>query len=888
MILAVNDNFDSLNLLSVKLSDDSLSILTAENGEIALEMIRETKPDLIISDVVMPGMNGIELCRCLKTDPATRDIPILLLTALRYDEAAIVEGLKAGAADYLQAQAPIELLRNKVEYLIAEHKRTEAARLESEKHFRSLIENSLDIITILNADGTIRYESPSVERVLGYEPSELVGKSAFELVHPDDIWRVFEIFDNGVQKENYAGCVEFRYRHKDGSWRVLEAMGKNLLSEPRVAGIIVNSRDITERKRMELLLRENEKRYQLAMDAAKDYAILMLDRDGYVVSWNSGGEAIKGYKADEIIGHHVSCFYPAEELNQERPEQELQAAMTEGSFQYEGWRLRRDGSRFWADGVLTALRDEQGQLQGFLKVTRDITERRQREESLRQSEQLLRAILDNSPALIYIKDLDGRYIVVNQQFENMSQLTKDEIIGKTAYDTFSAEIADVVRAHEQQVLESGKPLEVEETAIVGDQLRHYITMTFPLNDSASKPYALCGISTDITAHKSLEDQLRHSQKMEAVGLLAGGIAHDFNNLLTAIIGYSQLLLRSFDNSDPRSIQIEEIERAGNRASALTRQLLAFSRKQILQPQVLDLNSLTENLSKLLRRLIGEDIELVTVLDPQLAKEKADPGLIEQVIMNLAVNGRDAMHLGGRLTIETGNVNLDSESLDTDGPNGDYVMVAVTDTGCGIDTETKARIFDPFFTTKETGKGTGLGLSTVYGILKQSGGHIRVDSEPGSGSTFKVYLPRANGQAEAEAININVKQVSFGDETILLVEDDPAVRILARIVLETNGYIVLAAAGPKEALRKAQDHSQAIHLLVTDVVMPEMDGRALANSIGLIRPDIRVLYMSGYTDDAMTQRGVLDPGIAFLQKPFAPDGFLQKVREVLGVTNALRH
>ena len=887
LILAVNDDLDSLNLLSELLRGDSLRIVTAEDGVTALELIKETKPDLIISDVVMPGINGIELCRRLKSDPTTCDIPILLLTALRYDEAAIVEGLRAGAEDYLESRAPVELLRNKIAHIIHEHKRTVAAQLKSEKHFRSLIENSLDIITILNADGTIRYESPSVERVLGYEPSELVGKSAFELIHPDDIWRVLEIFNTGVLNLNYSGCVEFRYLHKDGSWRVLEAKGKNLLAEPGVAGVIVNSRDITERKHMEVLLRDNEKRYQLAMDATKDYAIVMLDPKGYVVNWNSGAESIKEYKADEIIGHHFSCFYTEQDIDRGRPEQELLAAMTEGSCNYEGSRLHKDGSLFWADGVLTALRDEQGQLQGFLQVTRDVTERREREESLHQSEQLLRAILDNSLALIYIKDLDGRYMVVNRQFENMSHHTRDEIIGKTAYDIFSTEIADVFRAREQQVLESRKPVEVEETASVGDQSRHYISVTFPLNDFADKPYAICGISTDITSHKSLEDQLRHSQKMEAIGLLAGGIAHDFNNLLTTIIGYSQLLLNTFDNSDRRSVQMKEIVRAGNRAAALTTQLLAFSRKQILQPQLLNLNRLTENLSKMLRRLIGEDIELVTVFDPKLAMVKADPGLIDQVIMNLVVNGRDAMYQGGRLTIETANVELDSEGLDVevDIPNGCYVMLSVTDIGCGMDDETKARIFDPFFTTKDIGKGTGLGLSTVYGILKQSKGYIRVDSEPGRGSTFKVYLPKEKGHADetVDTVTKNSPKRSFASETILLVEDDIAVQALARIVLEANGYVVLAAAGAKEALRQAQDHPRAIHLLVTDVVMPEMDGRALANTIGLIRPNIKVLYMSGYTDEAITQHGILDPGIAFLQKPFTPDAFLRRVREVLGMS-----
>jgi signal transduction histidine kinase/CheY-like chemotaxis protein len=382
-----------------------------------------------------------------------------------------------------------------------------------------------------------------------------------------------------------------------------------------------------------------------------------------------------------------------------------------------------------------------------------------------------------------------------------------------------------------------------------------------------------------------EEQLRQSQKMEAVGQLAGGIAHDFNNLLTAITGYSELTLRRLQAEDPLYRNIVEIKKAGERAASLTRQLLAFSRKQVLQPKVLALNSIISDVEKMLSRLIGEDIELRTVLEPQIGNIKADPGQIEQVLLNLAVNARDAMPHGGKLTIETGNVYLDEGYADQHlavNP-GHYVMLSVSDTGTGMDEKTQARIFEPFFTTKEAGKGTGLGLSTVYGIVKQSGGNIWVYSEVGQGTSFKVYLPRVDEGAQDYKRSAEPEDALQGTEMILLAEDEEMVRKLAREVLEMYGYKVLEAANGGAALLICERHEEPIDLLITDVIMPEMGGRELATRLSQIRPEMKVLYMSGYTDDAIVHRGVLDEDANFIQKPFSPQTLASKVREVLGDT-----
>jgi len=510
-----------------------------------------------------------------------------------------------------------------------------------------------------------------------------------------------------------------------------------------------------------------------------------------------------------------------------------------------------------------------------------LTERTAAEQALTESEAHYRLLFERNPNPLCVYDAETlAFLAVNEAAVRLYGYSRAEFLEMTLKDLRPPD--DGPRPQSQSTISGEGPVGAGEwrhrkkdgTAIVVEITRHALTF-------AGRPAALA-MAHDLTQRRSLESQLLQSQKMEAVGQLAGGIAHDFNNLLTAIFGSSDLLLEDLSVDDQRRSDVEDIKQAAQRAAALTRQLLAFSRQQVLAPQVLDLSALIADLEKMLRRVIGEDVEFRTVLAPDLGAVRADPGQLEQVIVNLAVNARDAMPYGGKLTVETANVDLDEAYPQERGlvVPGRYAMLAVTDTGIGMDAHVKAHIFEPFFTTKEKGKGTGLGLATVYGIVKQSDGYIWVYSEPGRGTSFKIYLPRVEAVAEPPAPKAMPPASLRGSETVLVVEDEAAVRNLVRRVLEAHGYSVLVAADGPEALRLIESHHEPIHLLVTDVVMPKMSGRQLAERVVSTRRETKVLYLSGYTDDAIVHHGVLAPGIAFLQKPFTPRALARKLREVL--------
>jgi two-component system, cell cycle sensor histidine kinase and response regulator CckA len=609
-----------------------------------------------------------------------------------------------------------------------------------------------------------------------------------------------------------------------------------------------------------------------------------LDRDGMIRQVNLTGARLLGVERSRLVGGRFGRFVTNE---CHAPFiaflEKAFNGLTKGVCELA---LRRDVDES-IHVLITAAASEDGQECRIAAV--DITERKRAEEALRESEKRYRHLFEAAKEGILILDADtAKVIDVNPFLTRLLGYSHTDLVGKSLWDFRS--LKDLVGSTQafaemtagEYVRREGLPLETTDGRRIDVE---FVSNAYRVERTK---VIQCNIR-DVTerkraerARENLEEQLRVSQKMEAIGSLAGGIAHDFNNLLSVILGYVGVELESLREGDPLRDDLLEVRKAGERGAALTSQLLAFSRKQVMQPVPLDLNHVAAGIEKMLRRIIGEDIELVQSLAPDLGLTLADPAQIDQVIMNLVINAREAMPDGGRLTIETANVHLDDDDAARLGgmKSGPHILLSVTDTGCGMDVQTRARLFEPFFTTKAMGKGTGLGLSTVYGIVKQSGGDIQVRSAPGQGSTFMIYLPRELlGVERAPSVPPPATRTG-GTETIIVVEDEDAVRILAKRILRAAGYTVLAAASGGEALVACESHKGDIHLVLTDVVMPLMGGQALVQRLAKVRPKIKILYMSGYTNDAIVHHGVLDPGTHFIGKPFSAAKLTTKVREVL--------
>ena len=546
------------------------------------------------------------------------------------------------------------------------------------------------------------------------------------------------------------------------------------------------------------------------------------------------------------------------------------------------WRARRkDGSEFDAEFTVHDHVFE-GQ-RARVVMALDVTERIEAERALRRSEARYRDLFENASDLIATADLDGRLTAVNETFVRALGYSREELIGTPVDELTAPEARAGVLAAREQKLAGAEATVYESELVAKDGQRVQVEIASRLIVEDGVPVGTEAICRDITERKQLEEQLRQAQKLEAIGRLAGGVAHDFNNLLTVISGYAESLLEGRDRSS--EFELDQIAAAADRAAILTRQLLAFSRRQVLEPRVLDLNEVVNGATPMLTRLIGEDVELVASLDPDTNPVLADPNQLGQVLLNLAVNARDAMPGGGRVLIQTANVELDEEYVAHHGEAnvGPHVVLSVSDTGSGMDADTLAHVYEPFFTTKPVGTGTGLGLATVYGIVKQSGGSIWVYSEPGAGTTFKVYLPRSESAVALETGPPRVSSATNGSETILLAEDEESLRLLTARMLEKHGYEVIAAESSTEALRIVEENGRRFDLLLTDLIMPELSGGALAKKVRLLVPGIRVLYMSGYADDVVTRNGSLEPGAPFLEKPFSGNDLAAKVRETLDAT-----
>jgi PAS domain S-box-containing protein len=847
--------------------------------------------DLVLLDYSLPEFSAQRALAIMREQNSS--VPALVVSGT-VGEDELVQTLKAGAADYIQKynlSRLVPAVRREMEDAKRRRERqsAEQALRDSEERFRFVLDHAGGVFYRLRySDMQYEYMSSGIETLTGYSAAELKALDFNSLItivtEPADVARAREMLQEvrlAGRGEEYRADYQFKARSGELKWVSVHSFpwrdeAGHLLGS---VGLLM---DITERRRIADRLRSSEEHLH-ALLAASLSAIVSMDTGGAVTYWSRRAAEIFGWSEEEAVGRLVAdlivppALRAAHAAGLRRHLDTGEARVLNRPVELSA--LRKDGTE-----VPVELRVTEVPGQGFTAFVDDISDRRRAVAALRRSEEHFRSLIENASDMIVVADTHNGITYVSPSVERALGYAAEEQRGRSPLELVHPE--DQVRL-QQLLADTLRPAAIVEPTRV--RLRHQDGTWRTVEAVAGRQTAegvVGGVvinARDISEREHLEAQLLQAQKIEAVGLLAGGIAHDFNNLVTAILGYADLALRRLSPQDPMRRNLEEITRAAERAAALTQQLLAFSRKQILQPRVLDVREVLERAQSLLQRLIGEDIDLVLRAESTVGRVRVDPVQLEQVLLNLAINARDAMPQGGTLVLEAEDADLD-EAFARDhlgAQAGAFVMLAVSDTGHGMDRETQARVFEPFFTTKELGKGTGLGLSTVYGIVKQSGGYIWVYSEPGRGTTFKVYLPRMVGETDEAAVEAHAPApAARGTETILLVEDEDAVRELVEELLQAVGYQVLAAARPEEALRLAKRHDGPLHLLVTDVVMPQMAGPDLARHLRGIRPDVKVLYLSGYSPGIVADRGVLEDGAMFLQKPFSAEALETKVRETL--------
>ncbi len=756
---------------------------------------------------------------------------------------------------------------------ITEQKRTDQALRESEERLRLALEaanmGTFDWDVPHNRISWSRWH----EELWGFKPGEFGGTyEAFaERVHPDDLPRINSEVERCIAARD-PFAAEFRVLWPDGSVHWIFGRGEFAFAadgQPiRMLGTVM---DITLKKR-------SEDRWRRLIESNMQ-GILFWNNSGEISDANDAFLAMVGYSREDLNAGHLNwrAMTPPEFADRSRIALEELAA-TGLCKPYEKEYFRKDGSRVSILIGATVFADSPDT--GVCFVV-DITHRKQANDALRLRDRAIQSV-SQGIVLTDPSQPDNPIVYASPGFLRMTGYGAEEVMGRNCRFLQGVDTDTNAVARVRDAVRDTKPCKVEMLNYRKDGTPLWNELTLaPVTDEGGVLTHFVGVQTDVTERRSLENQFRQAQKMEAVGQLAGGVAHDFNNLLTIISGYSDIILSTAKRDDPIRAFVTSISEAGERAASLTRQLLAFSRKTVLEPKVLDLNEVVRETGKMLRRLIGEDILLTTVLNPTISRVKVDPDQLGQVLMNLTVNARDAMPKGGNVTLETKAVELDHEyaRLHADVTLGKYVLLAVSDTGSGMTEDVKARIFEPFFTTKGVGKGTGLGLSVVMGIVKQSGGHVEVYSELGHGTTFKLYFPAVEELADSAKPQSHAG-IRRGTETVLLVEDEDGVRALAFLVLQTQGYKVLAASDGKDALRVVAKHLGSINILVTDVVMPGMGGREVAEALQPRYPQMKVLYTSGYTDDAVVRHGIVQAESAFLQKPYSPQALAKKVRQVL--------
>ncbi len=776
---------------------------------------------------------------------------------------------------------PVELLG--VTRDISERKRADEAIRRSEEHFRLLIENALDAIGIMKGDGTILYESPSIERILGYKPEDVAGKNSLEGVHPDDRQKMLNALTQATNDPDTITHEQFRCRHRDGSWRVIETFGKRF---PNTDNLVVNYRDITEQKQAEEALRKSEQEFRLTFESAKDAIIWADPETGLITNCNKATEILLEKDRADIIGHNQTILHPPEksEYYAEMFKRHLQE---KGTADEEAEVITSSG-KIVPVHITASVSSVAGRtiMQG---IFRDITEQKRAEEELLKSERSYRLLAENVSDVIWTMDFDLKFHYVSPSTVQVRGYSIEEVLSQSIEEVVTPDSLE--RAHKalaeelameedpQRDLLRSRTIELEQFHKNGSTIWTETKMTF-IRDLDNRAIGILGVTRDITEQRQLRQQLLQAQKMESIGTLAGGIAHDFNNILGGILGYASFMKSKVEADHPFFKYLDTIERSSMRAAELTAQLLGFARRGKYETRPLNLNEVVKETLAIIERTISKSIAIEARVSQSLPTIEADAGQLQQVLMNLFVNAADAMPAGGRLIVETDAETLSEEyaRLHMGAKPGSYVRLSVTDTGIGMDKETQQRIFEPFFTTKKDGKGTGLGLAMVYGVIKNHEGYISLYSELGHGTTFKIYIP-VSGKAEDEK-SLEVPVPYGRGELILVVDDEKTIRDFARVVLETNGYRVILAEDGEQAVRVFEEHNGDISLVILDMVMPNMGGHEAFLRMRESHSGLRALLSSGYSQNGRAQE-ILDSGVmGFLQKPYQSNALLSKVRSVI--------
>ncbi len=854
----------------------------------ALDCLTQKRFDLILLDLSLPDSQGAGTFDRLYA--AHNDIPIVILTGLD-DKQTAISVLQKGAQDYLiKGEVDRDLLERPIHYSIERHQLIKTMEKQQkeiegrEKYYRSLMNCLHEDIIVIDRDYNVMDINNTFLRTTGHKRERCIGQKCYTLFHKldtpcnknDKTCLKEKVFKTG-KSESFVN----QFTNKDNEKKWIDILLSPLAGEDgKVTHIIETVRDITDILKTKEELSQSEQKYYRLLNSLNE-GVWVIDRDARTEYVTTRMAMLLGYSEEEMLGKHLFDFIQEEDatLCTEYLKRREKGIREIHDFVF----LKKDNRKMYALMATTPIFNEDGEYTGSVAGILDITERKIAENKLEQSEKLYHSLIENLPVHVFRKDLEGRFTFVNTRFCELIGKPAEEILEKTDYDFYPAELADKYRRDDLHVVQSKTHFETEEQnrTIQGQEIRVNVIKS-PILDANGDCIGMQGISWDISEKVKLQEQLLQSQKMQAIGQLAGGIAHDFNNILMVIKSYSDFVLNQLPEDNDMRSDVLEIKNAGNRAASLTRQLHAFSRRQVIRPEEIKLDETIDTMEKMLHRLIGEDIELITQIDPNLGFIKIDPGQAEQIIMNMAVNARDAMPNGGQLMIAVQNQVLrdDYHNHLCTIPAGEYVTLTISDKGVGMTHEIQQRIFEPFYTTKEKGKGTGLGLSTVYGIVQQNHGYLTLQSELGKGTVFTLYFNRIYTDRELKSEPSQDLGSLHGLETILIVEDDLLVRKLLKRGLTEYGYTVLLAENGVDAIRICKGNKHAIDLLLTDVVMPGMNGRELADQIQILIPNIKRIFMSGYADDAMLRMGILAQDNIYIQKPFTLETILKTIRGLL--------